>query len=85
MTAYEKLYQSMKRFVSSMRELAKTAGNEGVHMSVTLTCTHLYSMSCALVGGGRGGGGERGGGRERGGERGGVREGRARERESFGS
>ena len=76
MTAYEKLYQSMKRFVSSMRELAKTAGNEGVHMSVTLTCTHLYSMSCALVGGGGGGGGERerGGEREGGGERGGERE-----------
>ncbi|KAL5500195.1 hypothetical protein EMCRGX_G011713 [Ephydatia muelleri] len=40
MTAYEKLYQSMKRFVSSMRELAKTAGNE-----VTLYHEELLDMA----------------------------------------
>ena len=50
MTAYEKLYQSMKRFVSSMRELAKTAGNEGVHTCQShLQYVYVYSMSCALV------------------------------------
>lgn len=47
MTAYEKLYQSMKRFVFAVRELAKP-GNQGVH-PISHTCIYRPAPFVAYI------------------------------------